>query len=61
MAAGETDQKYRVEQSAFEQPVVGFENHGGRTYIGDHTPFGKVFTAWEIQENQVMKALYIKM
>lgn len=22
--------------------VVGFENHGGRTYIGDHTPFGKV-------------------
>ena len=21
----------------------GFENHGGRTYIGDHTPFGKVF------------------
>ena len=27
----------------FERPVVGFENHGGRTYIGDHTPFGKVF------------------
>ncbi len=27
----------------FKQPVVGFENHGGRTYIGDHTPFGKVF------------------
>lgn len=27
----------------FETPVVGFENHGGRTYIGDHTPFGKVF------------------
>jgi hypothetical protein len=23
-------------------PVVGFENHGGRTYIGSHTPFGKV-------------------
>ena len=22
--------------------VVGFENHGGRTYIGNHTPFGKV-------------------
>ena len=22
---------------------------------------GKCFTAWEIQENQVMKALYIKM
>lgn len=22
--------------------VVGFENHGGRTFIGDHKPFGKV-------------------
>lgn len=22
--------------------VVGFENHGGRTYIGSHKPFGKV-------------------
>lgn len=21
--------------------VVGFENHGGRTYIGDHSPFGR--------------------
>ena len=27
----------------FVQPVVGFEIHGVRTYIGDHTPFGKVF------------------
>ena len=27
----------------FDTPVVGFENHGGRTYIGEHTPFGKVF------------------
>lgn len=24
------------------QPIVGFENHAGRTYIGDHTPLGKV-------------------
>ncbi|OQB16100.1 MAG: Cobyric acid synthase [Firmicutes bacterium ADurb.Bin193] len=23
-------------------PIVGFENHGGRTYIGDHKPLGKV-------------------
>ena len=23
-------------------PVVGFENHGGRTYIGENQPFGKV-------------------
>ena len=27
----------------FETPIVGFENHGGRTYIGSHTPLGKVF------------------
>lgn len=25
-----------------EQPIVGFENHGGRTYIGNHTPLGEV-------------------
>ena len=25
-----------------EQPIVGFENHGGRTKIGGHTPLGKV-------------------
>lgn len=25
-----------------EMPVVGFENHGGRTYIKDYKPFGKV-------------------
>ncbi|SHK91700.1 type 1 glutamine amidotransferase [Hespellia stercorisuis] len=27
----------------FSTPIVGFENHGGRTYIGNHTPLGKVF------------------
>lgn len=25
-----------------EMPVVGFENHGGRTCINEHTPFGRV-------------------
>lgn len=24
----------------FPLPIVGFENHGGRTYIGDNKPFG---------------------
>ncbi len=24
--------------------IVGFENHGGRTYIGNHTPLGEVVT-----------------
>ena len=25
----------------FNHPIVGFENHAGRTEIGDHTPLGK--------------------
>ena len=31
-----------LDSPLFDTPVVGFENHGGRTYIGDHTPVGKV-------------------
>lgn len=26
----------------FHNPIVGFENHGGRTYINDYPPLGKV-------------------
>ena len=32
-----------LQSPLFSDPVVGFENHGGRTYINDHTPFGKIF------------------
>lgn len=31
-----------LENEMFAHPIVGFENHGGRTYIGDNKPFGKV-------------------
>lgn len=31
-----------LDSPAFRRPVVGFENHGGRTYIGDYAPLGKV-------------------
>lgn len=31
-----------LENEMFSHPIVGFENHGGRTYIGDNKPFGKV-------------------
>ena len=31
-----------LKSSLFDRPVVGFENHGGRTFIGDNTPFGTV-------------------
>jgi CobQ-like glutamine amidotransferase family enzyme len=31
-----------IKNEEFELPFVGFENHGGRTYIGDNKPLGKV-------------------
>lgn len=31
-----------IENDAFGYPIVGFENHGGRTYIGENQPLGKV-------------------
>lgn len=31
-----------LQSELFKMPVVGFENHGGRTYIGDNKPFGRV-------------------
>lgn len=27
-------------------PIVGFENHGGRTWIGEHEPFGQVVSGF---------------
>ncbi len=35
-------QNVMLKSPLFKTPVVGFENHGGRTYIGNYTPFGKV-------------------
>lgn len=31
-----------IENDRFPYPIVGFENHGGRTFIHDHQPFGRV-------------------
>lgn len=31
-----------LQSELFAMPVVGFENHGGRTFIGDNKPLGKV-------------------
>lgn len=31
-----------LESEYVSSTIVGFENHGGRTYIGSHTPLGKV-------------------
>lgn len=31
-----------LKSDLFDMPVVGFENHGGRTYLNGNKPFGKV-------------------
>ncbi len=31
-----------IKTDFLERPVVGFENHGGRVYINNHNPLGKV-------------------
>ena len=31
-----------LQSDLFDMPIVGFENHGGRTYIKDNKPLGKV-------------------
>ncbi len=31
-----------IENDDFSYPIVGFENHGGRTYIGEGRPLGQV-------------------
>lgn len=35
-----------LETPLAQAPAVGFENHGGRTYIGDYTPFGRVLSGF---------------
>ena len=35
-----------IHNPIFNSPVVGFENHGGRTHIGGYTPFGKVLASY---------------
>lgn len=39
----EIDSKYKIPGFPFRKTIVGFENHGGRTYLGSGVkPFGKV-------------------
>lgn len=41
-------------------PVVGFENHGGRSFIGEHTPFGKVLCGYGNTENSGYEGVIYK-
>lgn len=35
-----------LKSALFEQPIVGFENHGGRTVLGNCKPLGRVMTGY---------------
>jgi CobQ-like glutamine amidotransferase family enzyme len=40
---GEVDERFKIQDVGFKKTLVGFENHGGRTYLGEGvTPFAKV-------------------
>ncbi|MGN0243882.1 MAG: type 1 glutamine amidotransferase [Lachnospiraceae bacterium] len=43
-----------------EQCIVGFENHGGRTYIGNHTPLGKVLVGYGNNETRIAEGVRYK-
>lgn len=46
-----------LECEKFDQPIVGFENHAGRTYIGETTlRWGRLNSEMEIPETAVMRA-----
>ena len=48
-----------LDSPLFQNPVVGFENHGGRTYIGGYTPFGKVHSGYgNTEEGQEEGVVY---
>ena len=35
-----------MQSDLFDMPIVGFENHGGRTTIGNNKPLGKVLSGY---------------
>ena len=49
-----------LESSLAKMPVVGFENHGGRTHINEHEPFGKVLYGNGNYENSGQEGVVYK-
>lgn len=44
---GEISNEFRIQNSEFRNTIVGFENHGGRTYLGKGVkPFAKVLVGY---------------
>ncbi len=49
-----------LEADFIGQKIVGFENHGGRTYIGDHKPLGKVVYGYGNDESSGYEGVVYK-
>lgn len=49
-----------LEADFLDQKIVGFENHGGRTYIGNHTPLGKVVSGYGNDDNSGAEGVVYK-
>lgn len=49
-----------IENDFVAQKIVGFENHGGRTYIGNHTPFGRVVCGYGNDEKSEAEGVVYK-
>lgn len=49
-----------LEPDFLDQKIVGFENHGGRTYIGGHKPLGKVLYGYGNDDNSGAEGVVYK-
>ncbi len=49
-----------LKSSRYEMPVVGFENHGGRTYIKKNEPFGSVIKGYGNTESSGFEGVVYK-
>lgn len=49
-----------LEPDFLDRKIVGFENHGGRTYIGGHKPLGKVLYGYGNDDNSGAEGVIYK-
>ena len=49
-----------LESDFLNQKIVGFENHGGRTYIGGHKPLGRVVCGYGNDDNSGAEGVVYK-
>ena len=49
-----------LEADFLDQRIVGFENHGGRTYIGSHKPLGRVLSGYGNEEKSGAEGVVYK-